>query len=196
MSNKIQENITNRQLFSERFHNLRKQLKLSQRGLSEKLGFSANTQISKIENAKSEPTVEVLRRLAKIEQPNVSIDIHELVTGEPSPGTEKAIRILKPFAHAHLSEINAKIQKLTDEISKLRARGAVDPELITLDLIFKDRNTEQKETTETNLLPLHDSSTVIQKIKDSERLKECQDELEDVQLYYKTVLDVISEFSE
>jgi transcriptional regulator with XRE-family HTH domain len=85
MSKKIQENITNIRGFAVRFRNLRESLKLSQRDLAKILGFSANTQISKFENAESEPTLETLRKLARLSRrTDIRIDLHELITGNPS----------------------------------------------------------------------------------------------------------------
>jgi transcriptional regulator with XRE-family HTH domain len=85
MSKKIQEKTTNRKEFAIRFHNLREALKLSQRELAKFLGFTANTQISKFENAESEPNLETLRKLARLSRrTDIRIDLHELITGNPS----------------------------------------------------------------------------------------------------------------
>jgi len=84
MQEKSLENNSNRQLFSVRFRKLRTELHLTQHQLSEKLGFSTNTQVSKFENGGSEPNLEILRKLADISSIIFPLDLHELITGEES----------------------------------------------------------------------------------------------------------------
>ena len=85
MQEKSLKNNSNRQLFSVRFRKLRTELHLTQHQLSEKLGFSTNTQVSKFENGGSEPNLEILRKLADASSSTFSLDLHELITGQESP---------------------------------------------------------------------------------------------------------------
>jgi transcriptional regulator with XRE-family HTH domain len=120
MSKKIQENITNRKEFAVRFRNLREALKLSQRELAKFLGFTANTQISKFENAESEPMLETLRKLARLSRrTDIRIDLHELITGNPShvvvdwkEENQKLLELLAKY-------ISAETARLIDERHKL-----------------------------------------------------------------------------
>jgi transcriptional regulator with XRE-family HTH domain len=124
MSNKIKENITNRQEFSARFRNLRESLKLSQRDLAKILGFSANTQISKFENAESEPTLETLRKLARLSRrTDIRIDLHELITGNPSHVVEDWKEENQTLLELVAKYISSQIAHLLDK------RDAIDSEL-------------------------------------------------------------------
>lgn len=89
MQAKNKKNIQNRQLFSERFRSIRAQLRLSQRDLAQKIGLTGNVQVSKFENSVSEPSLEALRKLAELQSIDVEIDLHELITGLPSPAAKK-----------------------------------------------------------------------------------------------------------
>jgi transcriptional regulator with XRE-family HTH domain len=84
MQEKSSEKNANRQLFSVRFRKLRTDLHLTQHQLSEKLGFSTKTQVSKFENGGSEPNLEILRKLVDISSINFPLDLHELITGKES----------------------------------------------------------------------------------------------------------------
>jgi transcriptional regulator with XRE-family HTH domain len=84
------KNIADREKFSDRFRNLRRQLGLSQRELAEKLGFTGNTQVSKFEKSTTEPTLEMLRRLfSACSSQNYPLNLHWLITGEPSPDAKR-----------------------------------------------------------------------------------------------------------
>ncbi len=129
MSKKIQENITNRKEFSARFRKLRDALKLSQRELAKILDFTANTQISKFENAESEPTLETLRKLARLSRrTDIQIDLHELVTGRFSHLVENLREENQKLLELLASYISAKTAKLIDERHKLWGELAVAEE--------------------------------------------------------------------
>jgi transcriptional regulator with XRE-family HTH domain len=131
MSSKIQENITNRKEFSARFRNLRELLKLSQRELAKFLGFTANTQISKFENAESEPTLETLRKLAQLSRrTDIRIDLHELITGKPSHIVEdwkeenkKLLELLAKYISSETSRLIAERHHLWGMLSEAEQKA-------------------------------------------------------------------------
>lgn len=121
--------IKNRQNFSLRFRNLRKQLQLSQRDLAEKIGLTGNTQICKFEKGTSEPSLEVLRKMAKL----FNIDIHKLVTGESASSILALANCLKPCAESYLTDLTEQIKKLNNERVRL-----------DLSQIFKGKNNQAR----------------------------------------------------
>jgi len=81
--------IKNNSTFGRRLRKVRKNMGLNQTEFAKKLGFSANTIISRFERNKSLPTVETLLVLAK----NPDVDLHWLITGQPAPGNKRLEKI-------------------------------------------------------------------------------------------------------
>jgi len=109
------DNINTTDTLGMRLRKLRQEKGLSQAELAEKLGYKASASISSIESDKHPIDVEALKKLADL----FDADIHWLITGKPSPGELKAVKHLKPFATAHMSDILKRIQALQDERRKL-----------------------------------------------------------------------------
>lgn len=138
----MQENIShktkNRQLFSERFRKLRKDLRLSQRELSNLLGLSGNTQVSKFEKGTSEPTIETLRRLERLSTASFAIDIHKLVTGKPCPSLcilqEEKQKLLELLA----KYISRETGRLLDERQCITAELAIETDKVNKDIVGSD----------------------------------------------------------
>jgi len=109
----------NRQLFSARFRKLRRDLGLSQRNLSKNIGLKGNTQVSKFERGASEPSLEVLRKLAEIRSVDIQIDLHDLVTGKTSPAVEVWKQENKTLLELLAKYISSETARLLDERHKL-----------------------------------------------------------------------------
>ncbi len=116
-----------KEIFSDRLCFLRKKCGLRSFDFAKKLGLS-QSQVSRYENGINSPDIDMLAKIAEV----LDANLHWLITGKPSPDAEKAIRILKPFAQARLSQITSDMQKLIDEIADLRAKGAVAMVFLTL----------------------------------------------------------------
>ena len=83
--------------------------------MAEKLHLAGNTQISKFENDKSEPSIEVLRKLAAIGSIDIQIDLHELITGEPSAVVELCKRQNKDLLELLAKYISSETARLLEE---------------------------------------------------------------------------------
>jgi len=83
------ENIKNNSTFGQRLRKVRRDMGLNQTEFAKKLGFSANTIISRFEKNKSLPTTETLLILAQ----NPDVDLHWLITGQPAPGNKRLEKI-------------------------------------------------------------------------------------------------------
>ncbi len=162
MQEKNKKNFT---ALGKRLRFFRVQAKTSQAKLADKLGFAAPVVISRFERGQRLPSAETLIKLADL----YDVDLHWLITGKPSPGTAKAVRVLKPFVYGHLSEINQKIQTLETERRKLQGRGASTRHTLCID-----------------------KSLSLDKIQDAQRLEEIEDELESGHIYYKAVMDALN----
>ena len=99
----------------DRLRKFRIEKGLSQSEFAEKLGYKTSGSISNIETNRTSIDLDALKKLAEL----LEADIHWLVTGKPCPGELKAIKHLKPFATAHMSDILKRIQALQDERRKL-----------------------------------------------------------------------------
>lgn len=129
MQGKSTKKIKNRQLFARRIHKLRKDLQLSQRDFSKKIGLTGNTQVSKFEKGVSEPTIEVLRQVAKLSTLDVCIDLHELVTGQPSAVVEnwkeenrKLLELLAKYVTWETARLLDKRHELWGELGIVEAK--------------------------------------------------------------------------
>jgi len=115
MSNKNKRISNNRYIFAQKLYNLRKDKGLSQRQLAEKLDFSAHAQISRLENAVGDPTIETLRRLAEF----FEVDLHWLIMDRYSLDFVEFFNILKPAIEKHLRSLREQIEKTVSDISSL-----------------------------------------------------------------------------
>lgn len=105
--------------FGQRFHKVRKDIGLNQSELAQRLGFSANTIISRFEKDKSLPSVEVLLVLAR----DYKIDLHWLLTGNPSPEVAEVLKELMPFIYDNQIKTLLKIGQLSRKRKELQANG-------------------------------------------------------------------------
>jgi len=97
--------------FGERLLAERKQLGLSQAQFAERLGFSSNVPVSHYESDAVLPSAEALTRMGR----DMKIDVHELLTGEPSPSLAvevEAIRTVKHGFRELLNEVRVKTKGL------------------------------------------------------------------------------------
>lgn len=118
MEEKKGKNFTAEETFGSRLHKIRKEKDLSQAELAEKIGYKRSGSISNIESDKTPPDVRILTRIAEV----LEVDLHWLITGQPSPSKTEAVKQLMPFATAHLSEITQKIQDFQKERRDLEIR--------------------------------------------------------------------------
>lgn len=129
----------NNSTFGQRFRNLRKDMGLNQSELAEKLGFSANTIISRFEKNRSLPTIQTLLKL--VEQSNA--DLHWLVTGKPAPSNQqlkethkKALTKLANYVTWEISRLLEQRETIQSEMTELgqkQSKGEdVEQELIDL----------------------------------------------------------------
>ena len=104
----------------KRLRALRKNIGLNQSEISDKLGFSTPSVISRLEKGERPLTIETLKKLAIF----YNADLHWLITGKVSPIVPEVINVLKPFAYSHLSTITQKIQDLEERRRDLIDRQA------------------------------------------------------------------------
>lgn len=127
MSTKKQKNLKNLKEmcdFGKRLHKLRVGSKLSQRGLAEKLKFTAHTHISKVESGDGELTVSALREMSKA----LNVDLHWLITGQASPNLKALADALRVPAQQLLSQLNQKIRERRSEIANYQLSGIFNTE--------------------------------------------------------------------
>ena len=119
--------IKNNSTFGWRLRKVRKGMGLTQTEFAKKLGFSANTIISRFERDKGLPTVETLFKLAE----NTDIDFHWLLTGLPSPGDrelKEAYRTilgrLAKYISRGLAQLLSERDSLSSELIEVKKRQA------------------------------------------------------------------------
>ncbi|MFH1614928.1 MAG: helix-turn-helix domain-containing protein [Planctomycetota bacterium] len=103
--------------FGERVRHARKQVKLNQTELAEKIGGTTHATISNIEKGKVNPSIEITAKIAHA----LNLDLHWLITGQSSPTSQEIHKILRPFATVHLSGIMRQIQDLEKERQQLES---------------------------------------------------------------------------
>lgn len=119
--------------FSER---LRKALDdRTHTAVSERLGCS-RALLSKYLSGDIPDTFWLLAKLAE----EYKIDLHDLLTGQPSPSIAEVEKRLKPFVYAHLAEVAQRIKELQNERSQRPSRLAeheINGQLEDLNLYYK-----------------------------------------------------------
>lgn len=108
--------------FSERLQIARKKAGLSQAALAEKLDLVGHAQISRYESGKSFPDVKILANIADI----LSIDLHWLITGQPSPDLIALATNLKSCIKEHLTDLGLSIQGYENDLIQLRVDMTFD----------------------------------------------------------------------
>lgn len=106
--------------FPERLRLLRKKRGFNQDDFAKKIGLTGHAQVSRYESGKSLPDVALLQKTAEVLQ----VDLHWLITGNPSPDVVRVVDQVKPYVLAHLSDITINLQKLERERRDLYARDA------------------------------------------------------------------------
>ena len=114
------KNKNNLPTLGKRLRSVREQAGISQSALAERLGFSKAAVISRFERGERLPSVDILIKLAEL----YHIDLHWLLTGQPSPGVEIIKNTLKPFVLAHLNEVLMNMQGLEAERMSLASKQA------------------------------------------------------------------------
>ena len=121
MEEKNHKNLTFFGSFGERLRKLRKDKKLSQKDLAEKLGYKRSASVSYIENNRTPPDNEVLAKIAEV----LNADLHWLITGKVSLATKelelKAATRLAPYIEAVLADLFKQLkhqQAVHDELIK------------------------------------------------------------------------------
>jgi transcriptional regulator with XRE-family HTH domain len=94
--------------FSERLRYRREELGLSRLDFAKKLGLTNPSQISRYESGKSIPGGQILIKIAEI----LGIDLHWLLTGQPSPSTVEVAEILTPIVSGYLMQLSEEISGL------------------------------------------------------------------------------------
>lgn len=112
---KTQKNLS----FGQRLRATREGRTLSAGQLAKKIGLSNPSQISRYETDKSLPNVRVLNKLAQ----TLTVDLHWLITGAPSPTVQELTDRVKPYLYAHLSDITIRLQQLERERRELCTRN-------------------------------------------------------------------------
>ena len=78
-----------------RFRSMRESLKLNKAELADALNFTSPTTITLFEDGASMPSSQSLIDLAE----RYPVDLHELLTGEPSPAIKTEIETLRELKH-------------------------------------------------------------------------------------------------
>lgn len=104
--------------FSDRLRVIRQKRGLSRTKLAKKIGLTSPSQISRYESDKGVPNFHALQKIAEV----LNIDLHWLITGDPSPELKRLVDGLRPYAMAYLSEVCLRLEKLHRERSELRIR--------------------------------------------------------------------------
>jgi transcriptional regulator with XRE-family HTH domain len=157
---KIQKILT----FGQRLRQVRKDLGLNQSDFAQKLGFSANTIISRFEKDKSIPSVEVLLVLAQ----DYKIDLHWLLTGQPSPSTIDVAEILTPIVSGYLMQLSEEISSL-----EFKCKEFLYKKIIPIDTLPADKTLNRKE------------------FRDAEELQRIQDSLKQSHILYDAISTIL-----
>ncbi len=135
MQAKNKDNLDILEIFSNNLRFSRNNAGLSREKFAEKIGLTGPTQISHYETGKNLPNVRTLVKIAEV----LNVDIHWLITGQPSPGAGFIEKTLKPFVLAHLNDVLAKMQGLEAERMELiRKQAAGEVHAVRLDEIQED----------------------------------------------------------
>jgi len=130
------QNIKNNSTFGTRLRKIRKNIGLSQTELGLKLGFSANTIISRFERDKALPTLETLLKLSEFSE----VDFNWLLTGKPLPDKEleqsynKLVHRMAEHVARSLADFfklrEKYVLELAEELTKKQKGEDYDEELI------------------------------------------------------------------
>ena len=91
---------------------------LSQADLAEKLDFSTSAVISRFERDERPPSVDSLIKLSEL----FKIDLHWLITGQPSPMVFEIQKRIKPFFVTYLHFIAKELAHIGDGLCNLREK--------------------------------------------------------------------------
>jgi len=105
--------------FGDRLRTLRKEKGLSQTALAQKLGYKKGASISNIEKGKTPINTQVLAKIAHL----LGIDLHFLITGNPSPGISEVLKELMPYIYDNQIKTLLKIGQLVRKREELQANG-------------------------------------------------------------------------
>jgi len=96
--------------FGDRLRLCRKKRGFTQAELAKKIHIGGHAPVSRYESGKSVPDLNVLIEIEK----TLHIDLHELITGKPSPKLMQALELLSP-------SINERIDKISERSSVLHS---------------------------------------------------------------------------
>ncbi|MGO1118550.1 helix-turn-helix domain-containing protein [Rhodovibrionaceae bacterium A322] len=105
---------------SQRILQWRRERNLSQAELAEKAGFARST-LSKIENGQLSPTFEILLKLAK----GFEVDITSLLASDPKPGLAGRLCIDRGDGEARLTDANNRLIPLAREFKDKKLQSFV-----------------------------------------------------------------------
>lgn len=97
--------------FGQRFKAARERVKLTQTEFAEQLGFSSHAAVTNFEADAAMPVAETLIKMAGL----FGIDIHELLTGEPTSAVAVEVESLRNVKHGFrliLNELKPRIKAL------------------------------------------------------------------------------------
>jgi len=147
----------NQKNFSERLRDRREELGLSRLDFAKKLGLTNPSQISRYESGKSMPGPQFLIKIAEI----LKIDLHWLLTGQPSPSTVEVAKILTRVLCGYLIEIGVEISSLEGKCKEFLSK-----KIVPIDALTPDKTLTREE------------------FRDAEELQRIQDELEQSRSLY------------
>ena len=104
------------QTFGQRLTAIRESVKLSRADFAAKLGLKSSEIISLLEQSEQLSTIQALERIAE----NHGTDLHELITGQPSPAISTEVIRLRAIK-GQLRTMRAEIKKEHAAIKKLSA---------------------------------------------------------------------------
>jgi len=116
MAEKTEQKI---ETIADRLKAIRLELKLSQKEFAERLGLDNESVISVYEAGTCEPSALFLIKLEQV----FGVDLHELLTGRPEPGTQNEIESLRKLKHEYrllLNDIRSAITSLKTIDGKIK----------------------------------------------------------------------------
>jgi transcriptional regulator with XRE-family HTH domain len=130
------QNIKNNSTFGQRFRKVRKDMGLNQTDFALKLGFSANTIVSRFERDKALPTLETILKLSEFGE----IDYNWLLNGNRLPDKEleqaydKLLRRMAEHVARSLADYlrlrETRVSELAEQLTKKQKGEEVDEDFI------------------------------------------------------------------
>ena len=113
--------MTNPETFGDRLRKVRKDMGLNQTEFAKKLGFNSNALISRFEKDRKTPLLSTVLKLASLTE----VDLHWLLTGQPSPGDKKKIEACKDVIGRLIPYASDRLNFIADQMKTARYRKRV-----------------------------------------------------------------------